>query len=118
VNANERQIKRMFDAIDRNELEIFREVFADTIHYERPRCQPIVGIEAMIRFYRDERPIASGQHTFEQIVANDACGASWGRMRGVMRSGASVELIFSDVCEFDAQGRICKRRSYLFDPAT
>ncbi len=117
MNANERQIQRLFDAIDLKDEDVFSELFAEDVYYERPRCPPIVGVEAMIRFYREDRPIASGQHVIEHIVANDTCGAAWGRMRGITKAGKDVDVIFSDVYEFDARGRISKRRGYFFEAA-
>jgi ketosteroid isomerase-like protein len=115
VNANEQTIQNLFDAIDRKDEDVFREIFAEDVYYERPKCPPMIGVEPMITFYREERPIAKGKHLIEHIVANDKAGAAWGRMQGTTKSGKDVDIIFSDVYEFDARGRICKRRGYFFD---
>jgi ketosteroid isomerase-like protein len=117
MNERERQIQALFDAIDARDDEALRALFAEDIRYERPKFPPLVGIDALVEFYRDHRPIAVGKHAPEQIIADDNRGAAWGRLRGTTRAGGEVDFKWADVYEFDASGRIRWRRSYVFDAA-
>jgi ketosteroid isomerase-like protein len=116
MNERERMIQSMMDAVDANDYDRLREIFADDVYYERPRAAPFVGIDSLLRFFREERSV-SGKHVPEQIIADDNRGAAWGVFRGKNRSGADVEITWADVYEFDAVGRIRWRRSYMFDRA-
>jgi len=117
LHENERKLRDLFDTIDRGEFDRFREFFAEDVFYERPAYPPLTGVEDLIRFYRDERIIASGQHMPEHVVANEACGAAWGRYQGVTRTGEPIDVIWADVYSFDDRGLIKSRRGYFFQKA-
>ena len=84
--------------------------------YERPGYDPLVGLERVLRFYRDERIVVSGRHELHGIVVDGDAGACWGRMRGTLRDGSAADVRFAEVYSF-ADGRIRTRRSYFFQPA-
>lgn len=115
MSALEAVVQRLFDAIDANDHEALREVFSDDIRYERPRYAPLVGIDDVVRFYRDDRPIVSGAHAIAHIIVDAEKGAAWGTFRGKTRAGGDVDVKWADVFELDARGRICWRRSHLFE---
>src|SRR5262249_42115461 len=60
-------IARLFDVVDSRSWRGLGDVFCDDITYERPGYEPLVGFDRVVRFYREERVIASGKHHLENI---------------------------------------------------
>lgn len=110
-------VVELFRKIDARDWEALPSSFADDVVYERPGYPPLVGREAVMRFYRHERVIADGEHQLERVVLDDGGGACWGRLVGVHRDGSPLDERFADVYTLDEQGRIKTRRSYFFRPA-
>ena len=108
-------ILTLFRVIDAGEWARLPELFDTHVVYERPGYAPIEGIDELVQFYRERRIIGSGTHQIEHIVADDTCGASWGKIVGTTRDGAEVNERFSDVYEL-ADGKIRSRRSYFYRP--
>lgn len=109
-------ITRLFEAVDSCNWEILAQLFCHDAVYERPGYGPLVGLERVIKFYREERVIASGKHHLENIVLTENSGASWGRFVGVHRNGTPLDERFADVYRFK-DGKIWNRQSYFFRPA-
>jgi ketosteroid isomerase-like protein len=73
-------------------------------------------LERVMKFYREERVIASGKHHLENIVLEENSGACWGRFTGVHKNGSAIDERFADVYRIK-NGKIWNRQSYFFRPA-
>jgi ketosteroid isomerase-like protein len=113
TNAKLSDLYQTIDACDWDALEGM--LHADVV-YERPGYDPLVGRERVLRFYREERLVASGRHEVYGVLHDGDRAACWGRMRGTLRDGSPADVQFSDVYSFQA-GKIRTRRSYFFSPA-
>lgn len=113
---DERTIRDLFATIDATRWERLDAFFAPGAVYERPGLDPLVGLERILRYYREERIIVSGRHHIEQVVVGDDAGACWGRVECVLRDGSEADERFADVYLFSA-GRIKLRRSHFYRPA-
>jgi ketosteroid isomerase-like protein len=106
----------LFAAIDAHDWHSLESFFHPEIVYERPGYPPIVGVERLLRFYREQRVIAAGEHIIERIVVAGPYGACWGRFLGVKKDGSLADELFADVYSFEG-GAIRARRSHFFRPA-
>ena len=109
-------VLELFRKIDSRDWDALPASFCDDVVYERPGYEPLVGVERVMKFYREERVIASGEHQLERIVIDDGSGACWGRFVGSHRNGSAIDERFADVYILQ-DGRIRIRRSYFFRPA-
>ena len=109
-------IIREFDQIDSRNWDGLSQVFCEDIVYERPGYEPLAGLERVLKFYREERVIASGKHYLEHIVLNESSGACWGRFIGLHKNKSAIDERFADVYLFK-DGKIHNRQSYFFRPA-
>jgi ketosteroid isomerase-like protein len=103
----------MYRAIDTDDLDTLGRLFRDDAVCERPAARPLVGRDAIVRFYANDRRIASGQHTIQQLVIDGAAGAAWGSFSGRRVEGWTLDLCFADGFTF-ADGLIATRRSHVF----
>ena len=109
-------VTTMFRYIDGRNWDELQHMFTLDIVYERPGYPPFEGLERLLKFYREERVIASGQHLLESVVVNQHEGACWGRFVGVHKNNSPIDERFADVYTFK-DGKIQTRRSYFFRPA-
>lgn len=109
-------VTTMFRYIDGRDWDELQHMFTPDVVYERPGYQPFEGLERLLKFYREERVIASGQHLLENVVVNQHGGASWGRFVGVHKNNSPIDERFADVYTFK-DGKIQTRKSYFFRPA-
>jgi uncharacterized protein len=109
-------VKRLFDYVDSRDWEGLSDAFCDDVVYERPGYAPLVGLDRVKHFYREERVIASGRHELEHVVVDDTSGACWGCFIGIHKNGADLAERFADVYTFE-RGKIKTRKSYFFRPA-
>ena len=109
-------LEAYFQAIDAGDLESLPRFFHRDIVYERPGYDPLVGLDAVMHFYRTRRVIASGKHQVEGIVVEGDAGASWGRFAGARKDGSAIDERFADVYTF-TDGKVRTRRSHFFRPA-
>jgi len=110
------KITKLFKAVDSSNWNDLRELFHSEIVYERPGYEPFEGLERVMRFYQQERILASGEHRIERIVFQGSDGACYGRFVGFKKDGSEVDELFADVYSFE-DGKIRTRRSYFFRPA-
>ncbi|MFC4909846.1 nuclear transport factor 2 family protein [Actinomadura gamaensis] len=106
----ERLVRNYYELVDADRLDDLLALFDDEIVYERQGTPTIVGIDALRRFYREERVIASGTHTLDQVLPGESWVAVRGGFRGRLRDGSAVDLRFTDWHLFRA-GRIVRRES-------
>ena len=114
--ARSARLRRMFESIDGSDWAALSDLLHPQVVYERPGYDPLVGLERVLRFYREERLVASGSHRVDGVLVDGDQASSWGRMRGTMRDGSAADVQFAEVYGF-ADGRIRTRRSYFFRPA-
>jgi uncharacterized protein len=106
----------MFAAIDGRAFDDLERYFTHDVVYERPGYEPIRGIADLLRFYREERRIESGQHDVESLVCGDDAAVAMGTFQGVLKDGAPATEPFADAYRFQ-NGRIAHRKTYFFRPA-
>jgi ketosteroid isomerase-like protein len=106
----------LFRAIDTRDFERLREICHPEVTYERPGYEAFVGIERLLKFYREERVIASGEHHLTAVLVDDTHAACWGRFLGVHRNGSDIDVEFADTYEVE-DGRIRRRKSFFYVPA-
>jgi uncharacterized protein len=106
----------LFQAIDSRSFERLRELCHPDVTYERPGYEPFVGIDRLLKFYREERVIASGDHHLTAVVVEGANGACWGRFLGAHRDGSDIDVEFADTYQIE-DGRIRRRKSFFYQPA-
>lgn len=109
-------VVELFRRIDSRDWDALPASFCDDVVYERPGYEPLEGVERVMKFYREERVIASGEHRLERVVIDGESGACWGRFVGLHRDGSAIDERFADVYTLE-NGRIRTRRSYFFRPA-
>lgn len=110
------QLRAMFARIDATDWDALAELFHPDLVYARPGYPALIGLERVLRFYREERQVASGTHEIEGIVVDGDAAACWGRMRGVLKDGSAADVRFAEVYRFEG-GKVRTRRSYFFRPA-
>jgi len=86
------------------------------LFYLLPGYPPIEGLEALLRFYRHDRIIASGEHRIRSIVATGGAAVCEGVFQGQLQDSRQVQEAFADCYQF-ADGRIRHRRTYFARPA-
>ncbi|HEX2093124.1 MAG TPA: nuclear transport factor 2 family protein [Longimicrobiaceae bacterium] len=106
----------LFRAIDARQFSRLRELCHPEIVYERPGYEPFEGIDRLLRFYEEERVIASGSHDLTAVVIDASHAACWGRFQGMHRNGSEIDVEFSDTYEIE-DGKIRRRKSFFYRPA-
>lgn len=109
-------IHDLFSAVDESNWEALPCFFHPHIIYNRPGYSPLVGLERMIQFYRDERVIREGRHMLDTVVGTSDCAACWGRFLGLTKRGEVVDELFADFYSFE-DDKIIVRRSFFYRPA-
>jgi len=110
------RLRELFDVIDAKRWDVFGDFFGADVVYERPGTRDVRGLGDLVRFYRDERRVASSVHHIDGSVVQGDRGAVWGHAECVMADGTATDIGFADVFEFGG-GRITLRRSHFFVPA-
>jgi ketosteroid isomerase-like protein len=105
----------MFVAIDACDWSALARLYAEDCTYERPGFAPISGLDALIHFYVEVRPIRSGRHEVRVFVedADRVCAA--GGFVGALRTGEAISLEFADLYTI-RDGRIARRKTFFFTP--
>ena len=108
----------LFETIDTCRWDRLGDVLADDCVCEPSGvAEPLAGLARIERFYRHERPIASGRHQIEEVVVGGDAAACWGRFTGENTSGQPVDIRFADTFAIRA-GKIVRRTSYLRGPGS
>lgn len=90
-------VLQYYEAVDAGRADAVVELFAPDAVYHRPGYQPMVGSEALQRFYSGQRVIAHGHHTITRMMAvGPTQVAVEGWFTGQLKDGTDVELGFAD----------------------
>lgn len=109
VAARER-VRRYYDLVDARDYDGLLALFADDVVYDRPGQGAIEGIDALERFYREERPLSEGDHALDAVVVDGDTAAVRGTFSG--RQGeTTVSFGFADFHTFD-DGLIARRVTF------
>lgn len=109
-------VRDMFDAIDGRRFDELPRFFHPDIVYSRPGFDPIRGLEALDHFYRHVRPISSGAHRVDRLVADGSVAVAMGVFLGTLRDGSPTYEPFADSYEF-RNGMVAERHTFFFRPA-
>ena len=111
-----RTVRDYFELIDSGDLLGSAALFAADAVYHRPGHAPMVGRDRIAHFYSVLRPIRSGVHTLDAVIADDRGPAAHGGFRGAALHGPPIDLRFGDFFEFGEAGAITRRETYFAAP--
>ncbi|WP_048077851.1 nuclear transport factor 2 family protein [Halorubrum sp. AJ67] len=100
-----------YERVDADDYDGLLALFADDIVYDRPGQDSIEGIDALERFYREDRPLSDGEHEV-LVVAVDGDTAAVRGTFGGRQGGERVAFGFADFHTVDADGLIAHRVTY------
>lgn len=109
-----RRMARYVELVDAGDIDGILSLYADDAVIEDPvGSPPMVGIQAIARFYREGlgRAEASAQLTGPVRVASNGSGAMPFRV-DLVWNGEPCSLHVIDVMEFDSNGRIRTMKAY------
>lgn len=110
----------MFRHIDQGKWDDLAKFFATNATYERPGYAPLTGRDSIMKFYREERIVASGSHSIDDCIIDlkldRGLASCWGSFEGLSRNGEKLKERFADIYEL-RDGKITLRRTYFFRPA-
>lgn len=109
-----KQILDMFAAVDARDWSAYAAFYDSDIRYERPGMEPLLGVDALMHYYRHERPLARTTHHLDRVVVEDDAAACWGQAEGEMVDGTPFTRRFAEVYLF-VDGRIAFRRTHFFE---
>lgn len=104
-------VRSYYDRVDAADYEGLLALFADDVVYDRPGQDAIEGIDAMERFYREERPLSDGTHELHAVVVEGDTAAVQGRYTG-RQGDRRVAFGFADFHTVDDEGLIARRVTY------
>ncbi|MGC4806688.1 nuclear transport factor 2 family protein [Micromonospora sp. DT233] len=111
------RVRRYYELVDGGDVPALVGLFAADAVYHRPGYPPIVGREALERFYREQRVIRQGRHTLRTLVGSGAEIAVHGEFHGVLHDGREVALRFADFFTFaDDEPAFSRRDTFFFAP--
>ncbi len=102
-------MRAMLAAIDAKDWTTLERLLHPNTVYVAPGGARFEGRGSVLDYYRAVRPVASGQHLIEGLLAEPDQAVSWGRFDGTRRDGLPVHMKFSDVVRFE-DGLIRDRR--------
>jgi steroid delta-isomerase len=112
----EELIARHFTLIDAAEMSSMADLYDPDTVYRRPGYPVFHGREEVLRFYTEIRQIRDGRHALDTVVASGDRIAVDGEFRGVLYSGARLEVRFSDFFVLGAHSRFTRRETYFSVP--
>jgi len=104
-------VQRYYDRIDAADYDGLLALFAADVTYDRPGQGVIEGIDALERFYREERPLSDGDHELHAVVVEGDTAAVRGRFEG-RQGDERVAFGFADFHTVDEEGSIAHRVTY------
>jgi ketosteroid isomerase-like protein len=109
-------VRKYYELVDSGDTNGLIELFAPDTRYYRPGYPPLVGHEAVERFYREERLIKEGTHALAMVVETGRDVAVHGEFTGVLRNGRQVSVRFADFFSLGSDDRFVRRDTFFFAP--
>jgi ketosteroid isomerase-like protein len=107
-----RLVTDLFDIIDTANWDDLDRVFARDCVCHPPGIEPLVGMAAIDRYYRHDRPIADGRHRIDCVVSDVGAAACWGRFTGRSKAGDPLDVEFAEAF-LVRDGKIASRTTYV-----
>ena len=107
-----RMLLRSIDAADWQVVEALLHL---QVEYEVSGNVPMRGRDAVMNYYRNVRPVRSGEHLLESMAVEGSTGICWGRFNATLKDGQETTLLFADVMTFEDR-KVRKRRVYFCEP--
>lgn len=114
--TNDELVRAILTVIDDRDWARLATLVTPDIVYDRPGYPTLCGVADFLRFYRETRVVAEGQHRLDSLITNERTGFCWGHFEGVTRTREPINEIFADWYEFQ-DGRIHRRRTFFYRPA-
>jgi|TARA_R100000501_G_scaffold17919_4_gene35073 ketosteroid isomerase-like protein len=108
---NRTVVASYYPHIDRLDLDWVLALFAADAVYERAGAV-YSGVAAISRFFREERQIR-GLHSVQRIWSDGDSAVAVGEFRGHGASGDPREVRFADFWQFNQDGLVQRRQTYL-----
>lgn len=108
---HQQSVMLYYDLVDKADYPAMYLLFADDIVYQRCE-QRIDGMTAFRQFYEADRHIV-GKHTIHQSYTDKQTVITRGVFNGKNSRDDTITLTFSDFFEFDNNGKIVRRDTYL-----
>jgi ketosteroid isomerase-like protein len=112
----DKQTIEYYQRVDAGDVPGLLALFTEDAVYRRPGYPPLIGRDALERFYREQRIIRAGCHSLAATVAQGDSVAVHGVFEGALRDGRQVTLRFADFFEFTGAGVIRARDTFFFAP--
>ncbi len=112
----EELIQRYYTLVDVGNIAGLVQLIDVEAVYRRPGYEPLVGRQALERFYREERIIESGSHALATTVIEGCRAAVQGSFVGTLRDGRRVSLRFADFFTLSRRGTFSSRETFFFSP--
>ncbi len=111
MSTNEQIVAEYYARIDKCDFDWIVDLFADNAVYKRADST-YDGKPAIEDFFRNKRKI-KGIHTIETITATDTQVFAVGHFEGTGEKDDQKSIGFVDVWDFNSEGKVNLRRSYL-----
>lgn len=105
----------LLTAIDNEDWDSLSKLLHDDTVYEVTGFPRFKGRHAVMDYYENIRPIASGQDTIDKTVLDEQGGVIMGRFVGEKKDGSKIDVLFADDLELQ-DFKITKRRVYFCQP--
>ena len=109
-------VEALLMAIDNCDWDSLSKLLSTDTVYEVSGFPRFDGKDAVMDYYENIRPIESGEHTIDSIVAEENKAVCCGRFVGTKKNGELVDVLFADELGFE-NFRIKQRRVYFCQPA-
>lgn len=107
------RIRALYSLVDAGDLDGLAALFAEDARYTRPGYPELVGRTAIDRFYRQDRVIASGQHTLESVMTSGDEVAVRGSFDGLLRDGRPVAHRFAEYFALNSARQVVMRETFF-----
>lgn len=104
--------KLLLRSIDQKDWNVVESLMHPKAKYEVSGYKPFLDRDAVMNYYRNLWPIASGEHYIESMMVGKGKAILWGRFVGKKVDGYELLLNFADLLFFDENKKIKQRRVY------
>jgi ketosteroid isomerase-like protein len=109
-------VRLYYSLVDEQRFAELTQMFAENVTYQRPGYEPIIGRDALIEFYENQRVIRSGKHIVSELIVSRNKVAVQGEFNGILNAGKTVQLRFADFFTVDSAGLFDRRDTFFFTP--